>query len=291
MKTEPDLRRVQEVFWALITAPAGVRPGIEELARAGRTEAAEVEAIFTGDDRLPAADRLDIYANMYFFRLLDCLGEDYPKTRVLLGHDRFHNLATDYVLACPSGHPSLRHFGARLPGFLETHALRAECPYLADLARLEWARGAVFDAADARPLSRDDLARLPVERAGEAIFSLIPACAVVAVDHAVAGVWRDLDRRAGTIPGHEPVPLSVPVARRSGRIRVWRGKDLIHHASMEEEDARCLDLLQQGESLGRICQQIAAGRSLEKATTRVGRLLQTWIDDGLLAEFHLPALA
>jgi len=279
------------MFWALITAPAGVRPGIEDLARAGRTNAAEVEAIFTGDDRLPVADRLDIYANMYFFRLLDCLVEDYPKTRALLGHDRFHNLATDYVLACPSGHPSLRHFGSRLPGFLETHPLRDGWPCLADLARLEWARGEVFDAPDARPLSRDDLARLPAERAGEAVFSLIPACSVLTVDHAVAGVWRDLDHQAGAAPGHEPVSLAVPVARRSARIRVWRGKDLIHHASMEAEDARCLDLLRQGESLGRICQQIAAGRSLEKATTRVGRLLQTWIDDGLLADFHLPPLA
>ena len=289
MRNAPDLRRVQEVFWELITAPEGVRPGVEALSRAGGTEATEVEAMFTGDERLPALDRLDVYANMYFFRLLDCLGEDYPKTWALLGHDRFHNLATDYVLACPSRHPSLRHFGARLPEFLETHAQRAAFPYLADLARLEWARVEVFDAADADPLARRDLARLPADRAGEATFTLIPASAVIAVNHAVAGVWRDLDGRAGATPGHEPIAPAAPVARRPGRIRVWRGRDLIHHASMGEEEAHGLEMLRRGENLGRICQQVAAGRSLQKATTRVGRLLQTWIDDGLIASFNLPS--
>ena len=36
------------------------------------------EALVHGDERLSAAERVDIYADAYFYRLLDCLGEDFP---------------------------------------------------------------------------------------------------------------------------------------------------------------------------------------------------------------------
>jgi hypothetical protein len=39
-----------------------------------------LEALVHGDQRLSAFDRIDIYANAYFYRLLECLGEDFPAT-------------------------------------------------------------------------------------------------------------------------------------------------------------------------------------------------------------------
>ena len=289
MTGRPDLRRVEEIFWELIRAPEGARAGLEAMTRRGALAPEEVEAIFAGDDRLPAVERLDVYANMYFFRLLDAVGEDFPKTRAAIGGARFHNLITDYVLRCPSRDPSLRHFGARLPGFVASHPIASEFPFLHALARLEWARVEVFDAPDAEPLTREGLARLAADRAGEATFTLVPASAVIEVDHAVAGVWRDLDRLAPGAPPDDPVRLAADVPARPTRIRVWRAAGLISHASLGEEEARCIDLLAQGEPLARICRQVAAGRSLAKATARVGALLQGWLDDGLLAGFSLPA--
>src|SRR6266571_3203730 len=66
-----DLRQTQQLFWALITAPEGARPAAENLLRRGTVAPGEIDAIFSGDDRLPALERIDIYANMYFYRLLD----------------------------------------------------------------------------------------------------------------------------------------------------------------------------------------------------------------------------
>ena len=47
-------------------------------------------------------------------------------------------------------------------------------------------------------------------------------------------------------------------------------------------------MVQSGENLARICQQLAAGRDPARATERVGRILQGWIDDGILAGYALP---
>jgi hypothetical protein len=308
----PDLRRMQELFWILITAPEGVRPALDDLVRRGVLARPSLDHLFMGDDRLSSVERLDIYANMYFFRLLDCLREDFPKVAAAAGGARFHNLVTDYLLRHPSRHPSLRYLGQRLPEFIAGHALAREYPYLADLARLEWARADLFDAPDAAPMTREDLARLPEERAGEARLRLVPAFELLRFEYDVARAWSDLEEGApeGGAEGREGNSASPDVGsasaehaacvqaaaargprslpRRPTAARVWRKGFVIYHTGVDAEEARCLDLVRQGESLARICQQAAAGRSLARATARVGALIQGWIDDGLLAGYALP---
>jgi len=287
-----DLRRAQSFFWGLITAPEGVRSGLEEMVRRGEARPGDLDALVAGDERLPAADRLDIYANMYFYRLRDCLKEDYPKLLEAAGPARFHNLITDYLLQHPSAHPSLRHLGAHLPEFLGRHPLRRQCPVLADLARLEWARADIFDAADARPVAREDLARLPQEMAGEARFLLVPACVLLRLEHDAARLWTELKERAASraaAHGEEaPLPLYPP---RRTAVRVWRQGFVVHHRTIDSDEADALEQLRDGEPLGRIAQRLAAGRSAGQATERFGRMFQGWIDDGLLAERTSPAAA
>ncbi len=308
-----DLRRTQELFWTLITAPEGVRPAIEDLGRRGVVDERGLENLFTGDSGLPALERLDIYANMYFYRLLDCLAEDFPKVLAALGPERFHNLITDYLLRHPSEHPSLRHLGSRLPGFLASHPLSAEFPWVSDLARLDWARADLFDARDAVPLSRDALARLPQDRAGEARFSIVPAFALLRFEHEVVGYWRRLEEieAAGggdtsahggatgnaarerteadaASDGDEGHERPDPPKRRSTAARVWRKDFVVYHRSLDVDEFRCLELARAGESSARICQGLAAGRSVAKATERAGRMIEGWLDDGILAGVTLP---
>lgn len=311
------LKATQELFWDLITAPEGVRAAVDDVAGHGVDEAS-LNAVFAGDERLPSLERLDIYANMYFYRLLDCLAEDFPKTLAAVGPAHFHNLVTDYLLRHPSRHPSLRYLGRSLPEFLATHPLLGSFPYLADLARLEWARADLFDAPDAATLSRDALTRLPQDRAGDARFALVPAFALLRFDHEVVRFWRRLDERGGgrgetatssgaaihgggsgnaareapapdTSCSHEETGPSTlaPPARRRTAARVWRKDFIVYHCSLDGEEADCLELAQAGESIGRICQRLAAGRSVTKATARAGRMIQTWLEDGILADVTL----
>ncbi|MBK8598146.1 MAG: putative DNA-binding domain-containing protein [Holophagales bacterium] len=96
--------------------------------------------IFASDERMPAEERLDAYANMYFFRLRDVLAEDFERTAAALGEARWHNLVTDYLLAHPPTRWSLRWAGEALPGFLREHTYGVWRPWLPDVAALEWAR-------------------------------------------------------------------------------------------------------------------------------------------------------
>ena len=301
MKPDPGLESTESLFWALITAPEGVRPGLDDLVRRGAASPGDLDAMIDAGEKMTPADRLDVYANMYFFRLLDCLKEDFPKLLEALGPGRFHNLVTDYLLAFPSEHPSLRYVGARLPDFLARHALGRECPILADLARLEWARADLFDAADAVPLTRERLATLPQDEAGDVHLKLVPACTLLSLDHDAPRLWHAMNDRsraraaagdeakaAGGGPaclheGGDEAPALPESSPRRTRVRVWRQGFAVFHRPIGDDEAASLEAIRAGDPLGRIAQRLSAGRTERQATDLVGGLLQSWIDDGLLS--------
>ncbi len=129
-----ELKNLQSLLYRLITAPSGVAEG---LAAERELSARGLDSIVLGDERLSAADRVDIYANMYFYRLLDALKEDFPATLAVLGADNFHNLVTGYILEYPPTEPSLYYCGRYLADYLRDHPLSESAPFIADLARLE----------------------------------------------------------------------------------------------------------------------------------------------------------
>jgi len=336
MNRASTLLGAESLFWDLITAPEGVRPGLEALVRAGKADASAIESLIGGDDRLPAAERLDIYANMYFFRLLDCLREDFPRLATALGEQRFHNLATDYLLAHPSANPSLRYLGERLPVFVAGHALARESACLADLVRLEWTRADLFDAADAPALGRDDVASLAGAHGGDLPLRTVPAFRLLRLDHDAPALWRELRDReqgesgaapssgetpaagaadaidtggesaaatwgagaanaarlgeeagsrcgAGHLHDDRPAPPLPQQRRKKTAARVWRRGFTVFHRAIDDEEAGLLELVAGGTVLSRVAQRLSAGRSQARATEAVGRLLQAWLDAGILA--------
>ena len=130
-------------------------------------------------DRLEARERINIYAEMYFARLVDVLRSDFPRVAALLGCERFHEVVSQYLARYPSTHPSLRYLGRFFPEFLAGCATVADLPLLSDLAALEWGRVEVFDALDVEPLRIEHLQNLSSEQWPTLQFRLIPALRII----------------------------------------------------------------------------------------------------------------
>jgi hypothetical protein len=159
----PRLGALQERFYRLMTAPVSVARALPDAG----LERRDVDAWFLGDERLDAVARLDLYANMYFFRIRDVLRELFPRLVAIVRDDAFHNLITDYLVACPPAHFSIPRAGARLPGFVAGHALGLERPWLAHLAAVEWATEDLHDGPDATPLDHEALRAVSPAEIGE----------------------------------------------------------------------------------------------------------------------------
>src|SRR5260370_20294575 len=112
-----NLSELQTLLYQLITTPEEAkRIGNErDLAHGG------LEVLVRGDQRLSAIERVNIYAKAYFYRLLDCLYEEFPATFAVVGSDNFAALVRDYLLACPPTEPSLFYAGRYLDSFLPNH--------------------------------------------------------------------------------------------------------------------------------------------------------------------------
>src|ERR1700685_320408 len=70
------------------------------------------------NDRLSSFERLEIYNRQYWFRVLDCLYDDYPGLRAILGETKFRRLRIAYLEKHPSASFTLRDLGNRLEQFL-----------------------------------------------------------------------------------------------------------------------------------------------------------------------------
>ncbi len=266
---------MQELFFGLITAPEGVAKALDEReahgagAVVGREAVAEV---FAGDARMSAEDRLDAYANMYFFRLRDVLAEDYERMAAALGEARWHNLVTDYLLVHPPTKWSLRWAGEALPGFLRGHAYGAERPWLADVAALEWARSEAFQAVDVVPLCPEALAAVPPEAWPELRFDVLPGTAVVESRWDLAAWWSAAVGDAAEAPS---------AVERGQVLVVWRdAEDDVRHEALAADEVEAVRRLFAGAPFTDVCEAClppdAGEAEAEVAGRRAVELLLRW---------------
>lgn len=106
-----------------------------------------------------AERRFAVYRNNVAVGLGQALGRRFPAIRRLVGEAYFQALTRAFAAAPPSS-PVLLAWGERFPAFLAGFPPLAGYPYLADVARIEWARGLAFHAADRVPLTAEALAAL-----------------------------------------------------------------------------------------------------------------------------------
>jgi hypothetical protein len=174
----PDLNTVQRWFQSVISHPDGVAGGIdaEEAQKLMRLRRSELEKVIRRSKNLSAEERLGIYANAYYARLLECLRESFPVFCKALGRELFDEFAFDYLQRFPSTSYTLSRLGDRFAEFLEETrpdkgAGAVDWPdFLIDLARLEWTIEQVFDGPgveNERLLSAADLRGIDPGRFGE----------------------------------------------------------------------------------------------------------------------------
>jgi len=267
------LAETQQLLWRLITAPEGVAAALAADSDRGGTLRARLARTVRGDEKLDAAARLDIYANMYFFRILDVLKEHYPAVRSLLGDVGFHNLITDYLLRHPPAHFSLREAGRHLPELLDEHATRALHPCLADLARFERALNDAFDASDAPALRAAALAALPQADWPNLRLALHPSVHLLASQWPVHTVRAAIDR--GENSG-APEPEATWLC-------VWRDDLTVFHRAIGAGEFDRLQIISRGASFGEVCAHGSEAGSTDDTAQDVAAALARWLADGWLA--------
>lgn len=283
----PPLAAVERLFWELIAAPEGVEKALAARDARGDDARDRIRSWIASDARLSAEGRLDVYANMYFYRIKDAIAEDFAKTARVLGEARWHNLMTDYLLAHPSTHPSIRWVGAKLPAYLRSHPEGTARPGLADLAEIEWAFTDVFQERNATPLVPADLADVAPSDWPALTFRPVPALRLLRLERDVEPLWRRLEEDDAL--GAEALAEEPPPA--PGFVLVHRARFTPDVRSLPAVEGTALEALLGGATFGDVCGLLAGDREdadVAAAAARAASLLASWVVAGLFAR---PAAA
>ena len=237
-------------------------------------EAVTAPATVAGAGSASAEDRLQVYAEAIRLRFLEVLGQDYPGLRALAGVDAFRTLALAYAAACPSRHPSIRWFGRHLPAFLRATAPWREQPALGEMARFEWAKGELLDAADSAVVGVEDIAAIAPDRWAGIRPRLKPAVRRLALEWNVPGLWNAID--------HGDAPPAPERLQRAVDWLLWREGIVIRWRSIEPDEAWALQCCADGEDFGAVCAGLRVRIGEEAAALRAATCLKQWASDGIL---------
>ena len=144
-------------------------------------------------DAATAGLRLGIYRTTALSGLSEALRLTYPITERVVGAAFFEQSALAFAREAPPEIPVLALYGADFPDFLRSLPALAELPYVADIARLDWA---VDQAGLAPPGHRtaDRSHALATER-GTAAITLAPSLRLLRLETSARDIWLSL--RAG----------------------------------------------------------------------------------------------
>jgi hypothetical protein len=267
LRTDADLRALQRWMTHALVQPLTASDGLQPLWRDGRPMAEVAAEYIKPNARLTAFERLQIYSRSYWSRVIDCVYEDCPGLRALLGEDRFSDLVRAFLAKYPSRSYTLRNLCSRLPGFIR-EAPRLTAPYTAlahAIARFEWAQTVAFDAEACPVVTPEDLAQIPPDKLRLALqpyLSLVDARWPVD-DYVLAVKERDaLRSEASNAIDRAPGAASK---KRVPRPRPGRACIVVHRYNHRLYYKRV-------DPAGfRILTALAAGRTLADAVTAAGR--------------------
>jgi hypothetical protein len=268
MSAPLGLAALQALLYRLISAPGGVELGLSaEIIPAGG-----LESIIRGDGRATSRERLEIYANAYFYRLLEALKEDYPAIVAVLGEVNLHNLITGYLIEYPPTEPNIYFAGRYLADFLRGDPMSGEKPFLADLATLERAASDVFHDLDAEPIDPAAVRAVPPAQWPAMALRTIPASRLLDLRWGVDQVLRAVsDGEAWTHP--EPGPRCV---------LVWRRELRVSYRAIDRAERAALALARGGAEMAAICDAFAAEAESPDLIRAIDAMFSRWFSDGLM---------
>jgi hypothetical protein len=267
MSEVSQLERIERWMQAVVMHPRGAAQGLgASKARQHLPQAAQnLESVISRSRQLSALDRLGIYAEMYYLRLIEVLTAEYPTTRTVLGDQLFERACRAFVARNPSTERTLQSLSVRFPRFLARYLKgRRRARLAVDIARIERAMEDVFDAPRTEPLRYEALQKVPAGAWGGLTLRLTPALRLLELE-------CDADACMTALRSHRPRrtprarPCYVIVYRHN--LRAWRLK-------VSREQFELLRLLGKGWPIGRAVYRSC--RNLRVCADRLPALLSGW---------------
>lgn len=284
------LSRIQTWMQAVIQHPGGIDSGIHDSSAQAQLaiQPAHLNHVILPSLRQTSAERLQIYADAYFARLLEVMKGEFPALLYALEEDLFAEFALGYLQAHPSQSYTLSDLGGNFPAHLEATRPSREsdepdwADFLIDCSRLERTYAEVFDGPGPESLLPDSSGTpwqgLTPEQFPKSRLKIAPWVRLVALRFPAQEYISAIRRHESpSIP--EPAETWLVVSRRDFVVR----RVPVPHAEYE-----VLQSLRAGETVESALEPLwKSESSTETASRRVEQWFAAWTSAGYFQGFDL----
>lgn len=280
------LDQVQRWMQAVIMHPDGVAAGIlsEPARQQIDVRPEQIESVVCRSQNQTSIERLQVYANAYYARLLECLRGEFPALVHALGKETFDGFCLAYLQSYPSTSYTLANLGRNFPQFLsETRPAdtsdqgSASWPdFLIDLATVERTYSEVFDGSgmeDKRSLQAEDLVAVSPEQWPESRLVPVPCLRLLKLAYPVHEYITAVRHQGeAVIPG--PAVTHLVITRRAYIVR---------RRAVSPVEYELLRVLVEGETVGAAIEY--AARFPEVHLNSMPDQLQQWFKTWAVAPY------
>jgi hypothetical protein len=285
-----QLREFQRFMTSALFRPLTVSDRMQKKWIDGRSMHQVTSEIIKPNDRLTSFDRLEIYNRQYWFRVLDCMYQDFPGLKSVIGNTKFHKLATRYLEKYPSRSFTLRNLGSRIEGFLreEPSWTQPHQELALDVARFEWAQIVAFDGEAKAVLTLKEIGKI---KPAQLKLKLQPYLSILEFDYPVedylisvkkteslraeasnaVGKRKESKFKNASLPQEEKVYLAI-----------HRLENSLFYKRLDPRAFQILKSLQKGRSLSKSCEPIFSDTkaNIEDLSVQVQKWFQNWASLG-----------
>jgi hypothetical protein len=265
------LRELQQRLRRVFTEPRGVQAAVDAYP--------DVLDSIVDAAPLDAVNRLGVYSEAYFLRILDSLETDFPATRRALGAEAFQQLAADYLQKHPSSSPNISDIGEHLSTFSQTHPVIQSLPFISELIDLEWSVLQILYTDRLPDIDAAAVQNLPADAWPQARLTLDPTVRLWDVTWAIDKLWdkRRLPEKQG---GHV---LQKPLGR---CLLLYRDADGVQLRVIDPARLFMLRQLQAGVALGPACEALLAAFPQQADHLPVMDWFAHWLQGGIIKRFE-----
>jgi hypothetical protein len=270
ISSHAELKELQRVMAGALFRPLTPRWGMQKRWTDGTLMKSVASEFIKPNDRLSSFERLEIYNRQYWFRVLDCLYDDYPGLRAIVGERKFMKLAKAYLTRYQSDSYTLRDLGNRLEKFLreEPEWCTPREDLALDMARFEWAQVVAFDGPAKPTVTPDDILDTPPSKLK---LGLQPYLTLLELNFAVddfliAVKKQESDVLRGEASNAKDAAPKTRSRRKRGRLpkrekvylAVHRHDNVLYYKRLEIEEHAILMSLDRGATVEDACVEAVA---------------------------------
>ena len=285
LRDTPRLESLERWMQAVVMHPEGAAAGVRAAParRLVPAAAGRLETVVLPSKSLTSVERLDIYAHMYYARLLEILTDEYPSTRQVLGDQAFERVCRRFLQRNPSKHRTLNHLSERFPDFLSRQLPHGNRRGLAvDVARIERAMEDVFDSPRAEPLTAAEFSAIGADEWHRVRLSVIPALVLLKLR------FPGNDYMNAVRSGRKP---RMPRPRATFAI-VYRRGFQVFRRDQEPAQFKLLTALARGRTLAQAVRSSISGRggAADRLAATLGSWFREWAAAGIFCGISRPSL-